>query len=57
MTSEPKVIPVRCKLHWHKWMLRVNDSGERYFACRFCDEYNTRITANSNSPGGLGFGV
>ncbi len=25
-SEQEKVVPLRCKLHVHKWVLRVNDS-------------------------------
>jgi hypothetical protein len=29
---------MRCLVGWHKWVKRVNDSGQAYLVCRRCQK-------------------
>lgn len=49
MTSSPRARSLRCRLGFHAWVIRTNDTGERYEECRRCGEVGTDM------PQGLGW--
>jgi hypothetical protein len=34
----------KCRIGWHRWAKRLNDSGETYLVCRRCAKYTDMPT-------------
>ena len=45
---------LRCRLGIHKYVLRLNDTGERFHECKYCQHFDPR---SSSTGGGAGYAL